>query len=139
MPFLTPSCFARFQAMAARAWPPMARSPFLPVRTALLGPATRWAASSASRGATGHSPGVDEDWVEVADPHGSGKTYWWNRMTNKTTHLGATKPGTLLAALKSFKDDVSRDIHTKQRTRIFMGDGGYYCAGGGGGGGIDGG
>lgn len=30
-------------------------------------------------------------WQEVTDPR-SGLTYWWNRSTDETTHVGAPKP-----------------------------------------------
>lgn len=35
---------------------------------------------------------IDDAWEEVTDPAGSGKTYWWNTVTNETTILGAPKP-----------------------------------------------
>ncbi|CAE7525245.1 unnamed protein product [Symbiodinium natans] len=95
-------------------------------------------ASSASNHGQGqqkcqHPQTSVDDWVEVADPQGSGKKYWWNRATNQTTPLGSARPGTVLAKLQAFKDEVARDIHRKQRTRIIVGDGGYYGFGGGGG------
>eukprot|EP00931_Biecheleriopsis_adriatica_P042345 TRINITY_DN24134_c0_g1_i1.p2 TRINITY_DN24134_c0_g1~~TRINITY_DN24134_c0_g1_i1.p2 ORF type:complete len:124 (-),score=25.09 TRINITY_DN24134_c0_g1_i1:101-472(-) len=83
-----------------------------------------------------------DDWVEVSDPQGSGKTYWWNRATNQTTHVGAARPGSAAAALervKSFKDEVARSIHAQRRGRFIVGDGGYYYTGGGGDGGASGG
>uniref|UniRef100_A0A7S4T1D2 Uncharacterized protein n=1 Tax=Alexandrium monilatum TaxID=311494 RepID=A0A7S4T1D2_9DINO len=97
-------------------------------------------ASASSRGASAGSrsaTGAEESpWVEVKDPAGSGRTYWWNRTTNQTTPLGAARPDlpqTILDRAKAFKDDVARQLHARNRGgRIIIGDGGY-CVGGGGG------
>eukprot|EP00928_Gymnodinium_smaydae_P058143 TRINITY_DN41364_c0_g1_i1.p1 TRINITY_DN41364_c0_g1~~TRINITY_DN41364_c0_g1_i1.p1 ORF type:complete len:144 (+),score=13.62 TRINITY_DN41364_c0_g1_i1:63-434(+) len=84
-----------------------------------------------------------DPWVEVPDPLGSGKTYWWNQTTNQTTHVGAPHPArgpSVLDRMKAFKDAVAHDINNKQRRRVyFFGDGGYYGGGGDGGGGGGGG
>jgi len=35
-----------------------------------------------------------QHWVQVIDPAGSGRYYWWNTDTNDTTALDAPKPST---------------------------------------------
>ncbi|CAE8587014.1 unnamed protein product, partial [Polarella glacialis] len=73
----------------------------------------------------------------VADPLGSGKSYWWNQESNQTTHVGAAKPGSassVFEKLTAFKNQVAHDMHSRQRRRFIMGDGGGYYGGGGGGG-----
>jgi hypothetical protein len=39
------------------------------------------------------SNSIQEAWVEVKDPQ-SGQIYYWNKLTNETTHLGAPRPTT---------------------------------------------
>ncbi len=34
---------------------------------------------------------LEEAWTEVRDD-ASGQSYWWNKLTNETTHLGAPRP-----------------------------------------------
>jgi hypothetical protein len=46
---------------------------------------------SSAKKATSSIVPVDEAWVDVRD-EASGMTYWWNKQTNETTHLGAPKP-----------------------------------------------
>ena len=44
---------------------------------------------------TNNTPTIFESaWVEVPDPKGTSQSYWWNKKTNETTALGATKPET---------------------------------------------
>eukprot|EP01041_Mallomonas_annulata_P007403 gene7403-15122_t len=49
---------------------------------------------------------VSESWMEVMDPKGSGKSYWWNKKTNETTVLGAPKPENW----KELKDPAGSDL-----------------------------
>eukprot|EP00929_Paragymnodinium_shiwhaense_P025453 TRINITY_DN15392_c0_g1_i1.p2 TRINITY_DN15392_c0_g1~~TRINITY_DN15392_c0_g1_i1.p2 ORF type:complete len:143 (+),score=20.56 TRINITY_DN15392_c0_g1_i1:132-560(+) len=78
--------------------------------------------------AQAESSATENPWVEVKDPHGSGKTYWWNKLTNQTTTLGASRPGhppSLWDQARSFKDDVARDLHNRRGRRvIIISDGG---------------
>eukprot|EP00927_Polykrikos_kofoidii_P051406 TRINITY_DN45202_c0_g1_i1.p1 TRINITY_DN45202_c0_g1~~TRINITY_DN45202_c0_g1_i1.p1 ORF type:complete len:160 (+),score=14.54 TRINITY_DN45202_c0_g1_i1:82-561(+) len=51
--------------------------------------ANRSVCRSVRRAAAGRN--VDP-WTEVRDPNGSRQTYWWNKVTNQTTALGAPHP-----------------------------------------------
>ena len=66
-----------------------ARSTF---QTAPVRPFSRYARRP-SKSVPARPSNPEDAWTEVKDD-ASGQSYWWNTVTNETTHLGAPKPTT---------------------------------------------
>eukprot|EP00401_Gymnodinium_catenatum_P055823 CAMPEP_0117589898 /NCGR_PEP_ID=MMETSP0784-20121206/70669_1 /TAXON_ID=39447 /ORGANISM="" /LENGTH=189 /DNA_ID=CAMNT_0005391433 /DNA_START=27 /DNA_END=594 /DNA_ORIENTATION=+ len=124
------------QASSARLGARIGRACPAPVKQAAGSPARSPAACPSAPCPRPATSGADAGtrsvgaWTEVADPAGSGNTYWWNRATNETTRVGARCPSEPLTLrdrfddfagrAKNFKDAVAQDIHARQRRRIIV-------------------